>query len=338
MIPTLFGITVITFCLLRLAPGDAAAFRVGAEADAGARAEELIATFRRQHLLDQPLWKQYLHYLGPFHLGEEGHTWLGGSGDEPWNGLLVGDLGHEFLRPSVSVADEVWTRLGVTIPLALISVLLSYLLAIPLGVYAAVRRGSMLESTSTAVLFLLYAVPVFWAGLMLQLLFGATGLDWLPAIGLADKDAADLPAFARLVDTGRHAILPIVCLTYGGLAYLSRQMRVGVVETIRADYIRTARAKGLSEARVVWVHALRNALIPVLTLLGQVLPVLVGGAILVETVFDIPGMGRYAYEGLANREYNVVMGTVLVSALMTLVGFLVSDVLYAWADPRIRHG
>jgi len=338
MIPTLLGITVVSFCLLRLVPGDAAAFRVGAEADVGARAEELIAVFRRQHLLDQPLWKQYLHYLGPFHLGEEGHTWFGGSGDEPWNGLLIGDLGHEFLRPSVSVAGELWTRLGVTVPLALISVLLSYLLAIPLGVYAAVRRGTVLETASTGILFLLYAVPVFWAGLMLQLVFGATGLGWLPAIGLADKDAADLSGFARLLDTARHAILPIVCLTYGGLAYLSRQMRVGVVETIRADYIRTARAKGLSEARVVWVHALRNALIPVLTLLGQVLPVLVGGAILVETVFDIPGMGRYAYEGLANREYNVVMGTVLVSALLTLIGFLLSDVLYAWADPRIRHG
>ena len=137
------------------------------------------------------------------------------------------------------------TRLGVTVPLALISVVLSYLLAIPLGVYAAVRRGTAFESASTAVLFLLYAVPTFWAGLMLQLAFGATGLDWLPAIGLADKDAADLSAFARLVDTARHGILPVVCLTYGGLAYLSRQMRVGVVETIRADYIRTARAKGL---------------------------------------------------------------------------------------------
>ena len=335
MVPTLFGITLVTFLLLRLVPGDAAAARIGSEGLAGSRAEEVLAAFRREHLLDKPVWRQYAHYLGPFHLGPEGHKWFGGSGARPWHGLLAGDLGREFLRPGVTVAGELGRRLRVTVPLALCSMLLAYLIALPLGVWSAVRDGRPLARASTAVLFALYAVPTFWAGLMLQLALGKAGLGWLPVIGLHDKDAAELSGAAYAADTLRHAILPVACLTYGGLAYLSRQMRAGVLATIDADYVRAARAKGLSELRVV-AHAVRNALIPVLTLLGQMLPALVGGAILVETVFDVPGVGRYAYEGLMNREYNVVLGTVLCSALLTLVGLLVSDVLYAWADPRIR--
>jgi len=338
MLPTLLGISLVTFALVRLAPGDPGSVRFGGES-AGAQADsaQFLREFRRAHLFDQPLWKQYLHYLGPFHLGPEGHTWFGGDGRRPWHGLLAGDLGREYLRPSVSVAGEIGRRLRVTLPLALAAAVLAYLVAIPLGIWSAVKRGTAFDATVAALLFVLYALPTFWAALLLQLGFGASGLGWLPVIGMRDKDAAALGAGASALDLARHALLPIACLAYGGLAYLSRQMRAGMLEAIGQDYVRTARAKGLSERAVILKHALRNSLIPVLTLFGQVLPLLVGGSIVVETVFDLPGMGKYAYDGLVNREYDVVLGTVLVSALMTLVGFLVSDVLYALVDPRIRY-
>ena len=233
--------------------------------------------------------------------------------------------------------DELLKRLAVTVPLALCSTLLAYLLAIPIGILSAVRRGSRLDVASTLALFLLYAVPVFWAGLMLQLVFGRGGLDLLPVIGLHDKDAAELGRGAYLLDALRHLVLPVFCYTYGSWAYLSRQMRGAMLETIGQDYIRTARAKGLSERTVVLKHALRNSLIPILTLLASILPILIGGSIVIEVVFDLPGMGRYAFEALQLREYNVIMAVTLFAGLLTVAGILLSDLTYALVDPRIRY-
>lgn len=338
MIPTLLGIACLCFGLIHLAPGDPALVDVGAGAADGRGGDTgaVLERFRREHLLDRSLPVQLAHYLGPFSLADDGHPWFGGDGSDPWNGLLAGDLGREYLRPSVTVAGELRRRLAVTVPLAGVSILLCYLLAVPLGIWSALRRGSRFDLAATALVFALYALPVFWAGVLLQMAFGATGLGWLPVLGLSSAGAGELGPLERALDTARHAVLPVVCLTYGGLAYLSRQMRVGVLDAIGADYVRAARARGLPERLVVRRHVLRNSLLPLITLVGQVLPVMVGGSILVETVFDLPGMGRYAYEALQNREYDAVMGTVLVSALMTLAGFLVSDLLYAWADPRVR--
>jgi peptide/nickel transport system permease protein len=233
--------------------------------------------------------------------------------------------------------DELWQRMKVTVPLSLVSVLLAYLLALPLGILSAVKQGSLADKATTFVLFLLYSIPTFWAGLMLILAFGATGLEWLPVIGLHDKDAEQLQGWDYAWDLVRHCILPVATLTYGGLAYLSRQMRVGMLETVRQDFIRTARAKGLSEKVVVFRHALRNSLIPVVTVFATILPILIGGSVIVETVFNIPGMGLYAFQGLITRDYNIVMATVTVSSIMTLLGFLLSDVLYAVVDPRISY-
>ena len=341
MIPTLFGITLLIFLLLHAAPGDPAAIMVGIgsagelseEADVEARIEKA----RERYLLDQPLWRQYLHFLGPFSMAGDGHAWFGGSGERPWRGLLVLDLGSEWRRPSVPVVEELGRRLLVTIPLSLVSVLLSYLIAIPLGIYSAVRRGTVADNAVTVLLFVLYSVPTFWAGLMLILTFGAAGFDLLPVIGLHDKDAGDLGLWGWTWDLVRHCILPIATMTYVSVAYISRQMRVGMLEVIRQDYVRTARAKGLSERVVILKHCLRNSLIPVLTLFASILPILVGGSIIVETVFDIPGMGKYAYEALLSRDFNVVMTTTTFSAVLTLVGILLSDVSYALVDPRIRY-
>jgi len=224
------------------------------------------------------------------------------------------------------------------VPLSLAAIVLSYLIAVPLGIHAAVRRGTAFEVLASVTVFVLYAIPVFWAGLLLQLVFGATGLGWLPILGLHARDAAELGWWARQLDLLRHVVLPVTAMAYGSLAYLSRQMRAGMLANVAADYVRTARAKGLSERAIVFKHLLPNSVIPLFTVMGQILPLLVGGSILVETVFDLPGIGRYAFEGLQSREYDVVMATVLVSSLMTLVGFMISDLLCAWVDPRIRHG
>lgn len=338
-IPTLFGISCVTFALLHLVPGDPSRVRFARGERAG-DADEIgasIERFRAEHLFDRPLVVQYLHYLGPFNLGADGPEWLGGSGEDPWNGLLAGDFGREYTRPQIVVADELWRRLGVTLPLALTAAILSYLLALPLGIYAAMRRGGVFDLASGGALLVLYALPVFWVGVLLQLAFGRAGLGWLPAFGWSDVPS-DASLTTRALDIARHAVLPVACLTYGGLAYVARQMRASLLEAILQEYVRTARSKGLPERRVVLRHALRNALIPVATLFGKTLPVLVGGSILVESVFELPGVGKYALEGLQAREYNVVTACVLLSALMTVAGFILSDLLYAWIDPRIRVG
>jgi peptide/nickel transport system permease protein len=323
MVPTMFGITVLLFCVMQLAPGDPAAVKFasvtgssGAGMQQGGNIEDAITKFRKKHHLDEPLVVQYGYWV--------------------WNVARL-DFGNEFHRPAVAVRDELWERLKVTVPLSLVSVLLAYLLALPLGVLSAVKQGTWLDRITTGVLFLLYSVPTFWAGLMLILIFGATGLHWLPVIGLHDKDAANLEGWPYVRDVLMHCILPVATLTYGGLAYLSRQMRVGMLETVRQDFIRTARAKGLPEKVVIFRHALRNSLIPVITVFASILPILIGGSVIVETVFSIPGMGLYAFQGVVTRDYNVVMATTTMSALMTLLGFLVSDILYAVVDPRISY-
>ena len=340
MIPTLLGITLLVFVSIRLAPGDPAAVAIGTgsgEMTGDSDFEALVAKFRKEHLLDQPLWKQYLHFLGPFNLGEGGHPWFGGDGRDSWRGVLVLDMGVEFTDKNTHVVAEMGRRLLVTVPLSLAAVLLSYLIAVPLGILTAVRQGSRTEAGVTVILFVLYSIPTFWAGLMLILIFGAAGFDFLPVLGLHDKDADQLGTLGYAWDTVLHCILPVATLTYGSLAYLSRQMRVGMIDVIRQDYIRTARAKGLSERVVVLKHALRNSLIPILTLFASILPILIGGSIIVEKVFDIPGMGKYAFEGLLRRDYNIVMATSTFSAVMTLFGILLSDIAYALVDPRIKY-
>ena len=249
---------------------------------------------------------------------------------------LAFDLGEE-MQSGQSVREEILKRLEVTVPLSLVAVLLSYIIALPLGIASVRRQGTAVDGGLTIVLFVLYSIPTFWAGLMLVLIFGKTGADLLPILGLHDKDADPANTLAYAWDTVLHCILPILTLTYGSLAYLSRQMRAGMLDVIRQDYIRTAKAKGLSDDRVVYRHALRNSMIPVLTLLASILPILIGGSVIVEFIFDIPGMGKYAYEGLLRRDFSIVMATTIFVGVMTQLGILLSDITYSLVDPRIRH-
>ncbi len=317
----MFGITVLLMLVIQLAPGDPAAIATAGSLDmqgqqSSGDTQSAYEKFRERFRLDEPVYVQYWEWV---------------------KNVAQLDFGTEFFRPNVQVSSELWRRLQITVPLSLIATLLSYLIALPLGIFSAVKRGSLSDKVLTLGLFLLYSLPTFWAGLMLILAFGATGLDWFPVIGLHGKDAAEMGDGAYVWDTIWHAILPVATLTYGGVAYLSRQMRVGMLETVQQDYIRTARAKGLDRRKIILKHALRNSMIPVITVFATILPILIGGSVLVETIFNIPGMGLYAFDGLLVRDYNVIMATVTFSAFMTLLGFLVSDILYAIVDPRIAY-
>lgn len=354
-IPTLLGILFMILVCMHAAPGDPAAMALGLGAggggevsEKGANIEDKIEAFRKEHALDRNFFVQYLGYLGPFNVRPNGHKWFcQKEGDarkeckdhtDPWGGLLVGDFGNELINKNKSVGEELKRRLlSVTIPLALISTFLTYLLAIPIGIYSANRRGTRIDKSMTLGLFVLYSIPVFWAGLMLQLLVGREGLDILPVMGMHSAGADEMGVFEWLWDSAKHMVLPVAVTTYGSLAYISRQMRTGMIEVIHQDYIRTARAKGLSERTVVLKHALRNSLIPVITLFASILPILIGGSIVIEYVFDLPGMGEYMYKGLLSRDYNVIMSVMALTSVMTLAGILLSDIAYALVDPRISY-
>lgn len=275
------------------------------------------------------------HWFGWYYTDGGGQR-VTNTGDDKWGGLMLLDLGDE-MQAKTDVKGELLKRLKVTVPLSMVAVLLSYLIALPLGIFSVRRQGTMLDGGTTVGLFILYSIPTFWAGLMLILVFGKTGLDWLPILGLHDKDADTFGPWRYRWDVFLHSILPVATLTYGSLAYLSRQMRAGMLEVVRQDYVRTARAKGLSENVVIYKHALRNSMIPVLTLLASILPVLIGGSVIVESIFNIPGMGKYAFEGLLRRDFNIIMATTVFVGVMTQVGILLSDITYAIVDPRIRY-
>ncbi len=337
MVPTWIGITLATFLAVHLAPGDPAA-RVG-ESDAAlvAAPAEQRALFRAEHLLDEPLWKQYLHYLGPFDLSDRGHAWFGGDGAHPWHGLLALDLGTEYQRPGVEVLPEIGARLAVTAPLACAALLLMFALGVPLGVWSALQRGAWLDRGVRAALTGLHSVPGFWLGLLFVLAFGASGLACLPVMGWRSSDGSELSGFAAVWDVARHAILPVLTLALPALAFLARQTRAALLEVLDQDFIRAARARGLSERDVIVRHALRNALLPLVTLVGSILPALLGGSVVVETLFGIPGLGHYAYEAMLARDLNAILGVTTVSAAITLVSILAADVVYALLDPRVRH-
>jgi len=318
MIPTMFGISVMTFAIIRLAPGDPAAMRLGSGSSGmignQQLASEIIEKTRQQFGLDRPIHEQY---------------WL-------WLTKIVTlDFGRSY-RDNRPVMDRIWERLPVTLQLNIISIFLVYLIAIPLGIYSSTHQYSLGDKVSTTFLFILYSMPSFWVATILILFLGG-GDYWhlFPITGISSLDAEQLPFFDWLLDRIWHLVLPVFCLTYGGLAYVSRQMRSGMLETIRQDYIRTARAKGLSERAVVFKHALRNSLIPIVTLLGFLLPSMLGGSVIIESIFTIPGMGQLGFDAILSRDYPVVMAISIIAAFLTLVGLLLSDICYAIVNPTI---
>jgi peptide/nickel transport system permease protein len=317
LFPTLFGITLLTFFLIRLAPGNAALLKGGMGENGG---QAMTAEVREQTIK--------LYGLNDTPLVAYG-KWIGN--------VLRLNFGDSIIDHR-SVASKIGERIGLTVTLAGSALVLSYLIAIPLGVAAALKRGQKIDRFISVTLFVLYSIPSFVAALLL-ILFVAGGdyLNLLPMYGVHSIDASDMGPFAYAWDFVRHMMLPVICLTYASLASISRYARVSMLESIDLDFVRTARAKGLSERLVIFRHALRNALIPIITIFALELPVLIGGAVIIESIFSLPGMGQLILQSLEARDTPVIMGTTTLAAIVTLLGYLVADILYVVVDPRISY-
>ncbi len=311
MIPLLLGITIITFVVIHLSPGGPADMLTGLSPKISAEAKVRL---RSLYGLDKPLHVQY---------------WL-------WLSRLVRlDFGESF-KDGRLVIMKILERLPATLLLNVLSLLVIFFLALPIGILSAVRQDSFFDKGMTIFVFMGFSVPAFWLALLLMLLFGVV-LGWLPISGMHSVNFPYFTFWGKLWDIIKHLILPVFVSAFGGLAYLSRYSRTSMLEVLRQDYIRTARAKGLPENKVIYRHALRNALIPIVTLLGLSLPALIGGGFIFETIFAWPGMGRLGYQAIMARDYPVIMGVGVIAALLTLLGNLIADITYAFVDPRIRY-
>jgi peptide/nickel transport system permease protein len=252
-----------------------------------------------------------------------------------WSNILHLDFGVSHLYKE-DVLSLVQKKLRYSICLSVATLLIIYLVSVPLGIWSAANANSPADRVVTVVLFMLYSLPSFWvATILLNFLTKGTPFEILPTGGFSSIDTGDLTTIDYIKDVIWHITLPVLCMTYGGLAALSRYARTGLLDVIRSDYVRTARAKGLSEGVVIVKHAARNGMIPIITLLATLLPALIGGSVVIEFIFQIPGIGSFMFESIQARDYNVVMCILLITSLLTLVGMLLADLLYALVDPRI---
>lgn len=310
MIPILFGITLICFVVINLAPGSPATFH---EELSPRASPEAIEALKKLYGLDKPLHERYLKWLRM---------------------VVTLDLGKSFVdgRP---VKDKIKERLPITVTLNLLSLLLILIIAIPIGVYSALKPGSFFDRTLTVFVFTGFSVPTFWLALLAMIVFGVN-LGLLPISGIQSIGAETMPIYERIVDWIKHLILPVTIMSFAGLAGMSRYSRSSMLEVLRQDYIRTARAKGLPEKVVILKHALKNALLPIVTLLGLAVPGLIGGSVIFESIFSIPGMGQLFYLSAMARDYPTIMGILIIGAFLTLLGNFLADIAYFIVDPRIR--
>ena len=313
-IPLLFGITLISFVVIHLAPGDPVEQQLGdMSVQSSAQSMKLL---REIYGLDQPLHVQYW-------------SWL--------KRVVRLDFGRSFAPDARPVLDKIAERLPITLLLNIVEMLIIVAVAVPIGVTSATRQYSTFDKVTTIFVFIGFATPDFWLALLLQILFGVQ-LGWRPISGLRLPVSEYLPFWKQQWDFVSHLILPITVATFGGLAGFSRYMRQSMLEVIRQDYIQSARAKGLAEHVVIGKHALRNALLPIVTVLGLSLPGLIGGSVIVESIFAIPGMGQLMVQAVYERDYPVIMGNLVIVSTITLVANLFADLTYSVVDPRIRVG
>jgi peptide/nickel transport system permease protein len=314
-IPLLLGVATLIFFVLSLAPGDPTAFYLNPNVP-----PEVVEQLRRNLGLDQPIHIRYYLWITSF---------------------LIGEWGFSFAQAR-PVSDIILGALPNTLILTGIAFVLVFLIGIAIGAYQAVRQYSAGDSAISVASLFFYSMPSFWLALMMMLLFSLKAHQWglpiaLPSTGMTSYDHEFLELPGRIIDRIRHLILPVSTLTLALAAGVARYTRGQMLEVIRQDYIRTARAKGVSEPRVILKHALRNSMIPVISLLGLYIPFLFSGAVFVEMIFAWPGMGRVIVDAIFQRDYPLVMATSFVFAVLVIIGNLLADVLYAVADPRIRY-
>ncbi len=310
MVPLVFGITLITFVVIHLAPGGPVEVEAQMSLKSSAQARENL---KRLYGLDKPLHVQYIQWLKRF---------------------VKLDFGTSFVDGK-KVADKIGERIPVTLKINILSLVLIVLIAIPVGILSAVKQYSLFDKLTTLFVFVGFSTPAFWLALIMMIVFGVT-LGLLPISGIQSIDVSGMSFLERAMDQARHLILPVLLSAFGGIAGFSRYSRSSMLEVIRQDYIRTARAKGLKESEIIITHALRNALMPIVTILGLAVPGLIGGSVIFESIFAIPGMGQLFWMSTMSRDYPTIMGILVIGAILTLIGNLIADISYALVDPRIR--
>lgn len=308
-IPTLIGISIITFLIAHLSPGDP--IRLYTFGDPNVTPED-IAFLREQLGLNKPLPLQYVDWIGR---------------------VVQGDFGDSIIYRGQTAMALIATRIPNSLQLAVVALLLSLFIGVPLGVIAALNRGKAIDQFARVFSTVGFAIPAFWLGFILIIVM-SVHLRWLPSQGMLTigKDEWDV------ADRIKHIIMPAFVLALGGIANYSRIMRTETLEVINQDYIRTARAKGLFEQTVIAVHAVRNALIPMVTALGGILAGLIGGALIIEQVFTWPGVGQFTYQAVIAKDYPVVMAGVMISSVLLVASYLIRDLVYTLVDPRVKAG
>lgn len=312
LIITFFGITIISFSIIHLAPGGPLSpFTEFNPKITPEYREKLI----KMYGLDKPIYIQYWNWL---------------------KGIAKLDFGKSFSLDQRPVWDKIKERLPITIFINALSLILILLFSIPLGVYSAVRAGSIFDRITTVITFIGYAMPSFWLAIILMMIFGVK-LQWLPISGLHSTIGyEEMTILQKIWDWTKHLICPLFVATFGGVAGVLRYVRNSMYEVLKADFILFAKAKGLPDNVIIYKHALRNALLPLITILGLSLPGLVGGSVIFETIFGIPGVGQLMWQSVMARDYPVIMANLFLISLLTLLGNFLADIGYALADPRIR--
>jgi peptide/nickel transport system permease protein len=312
LIITLLGITIISFSIIHLAPGGPLSPLTEFNPKITPEYREKLV---KMYGLDKPLYIQYLNWL---------------------KGIVKLDFGKSFSLDQRPVWDKIKERLPITIFINALSLILILLFSIPLGVYSAVKAGSTFDRIITIITFIGYAMPSFWLAIILMMIFGVK-LQLLPISGLHSTIGYDeMSLLQKVFDWAKHLICPLFVATFGGIAGFLRYVRNSTYEVLKSDFILFARAKGLPEKVIIYKHALRNALLPLITILGLSLPGLIGGSVIFETIFGIPGVGQLMWQAVMARDYPVIMANLFLISLLTLLGNFLADIGYALADPRIR--
>ncbi|MDR2875932.1 MAG: ABC transporter permease [Methylobacillus sp.] len=325
MIPLLIGISLISFFIMHLAPGDITTTEAGFNPKTS---EESRQKLRELYNLDKPLITQYGLWLKRMVTLDFGTSFAGHQKPVFW------ERKDEQGNVTPGMIQE---ALPITLLINVLSLLLIIAVALPLGVISATHQNRLPDRAITVFVFIGFAVPGFWLALLMMYWFGVAH-QWLPISGMHSLGYENMGALARLWDLARHLAMPVFISALGGLAGISLFVRNGMLDVLHQDYITTARAKGLPEKTVVYRHALRNALLPLITLLGLSIPGLIGGSVISESIFAIPGMGKLFFDAVMMRDFPVVMGILTIGAALTLIGNLLADLAYAWADPRVRRG
>ncbi|MFM9912124.1 MAG: ABC transporter permease [Methylophilaceae bacterium] len=325
MVPLLVGISLVSFLIMHLAPGDITTTEASFNPKAS---QESIQKLRKLYHLDEPVINQYGYWLQRMVKLDFGNSFANHQRPVFWQ---TKDKDGNITPGMIQEA------LPITLLINVLSMVLIFIVALPLGVIAALKHHQPADRGITIFVFIGFAMPGFWLALLLMYWMGVVN-NWLPISGLHSLDFERMGFFAQIADSTKHLAIPVFISALGGLAGISLFVKNGMLDVLHQDYITTARAKGLPENTVIYRHALRNAWLPLITLLGLSIPGLIGGSVIAESLFAIPGMGKLFYDAVLMRDFPVIMGILTIGSALTLIGNLLADIAYAWADPRVRRG